>query len=463
VASLPRRRRYALTRLIIDGSVLALACVANSLGARAAHVPSVPVAWVAVYCAAVLIAVAARGGYRFRLQSGPLDQLGQVYVSSTLAVMVVVAARVAVDHDTSRLATQSVRLWLLAGAFMAFGRVSTAIALQRPDVRGLNTLIVGAGSIGQLIARRLAERPELGLRPVGFLDKEPRLEEGVELPVLGASWDLEQVVEAQEIEHVIVTFSTAPHEVLLGLVRRCRKLGVEISLVPRLFEEVSNRVAVEHLGSVALLRVDQADPRGWQFDVKYGLDRVLAAIGVVVFSPILLALAATVKLSSRGPVFFRQRRVGLDGHEFDMLKFRTMREPNAGEVEDWAARALGSPDAPPRIDRRTPLGRVLRRLSIDELPQLFNVLRGDMSLVGPRPELPGYVETFERQVYRYGDRHRVKSGLTGWAQVNGLRGDTSLQDRAEWDNFYVENWTPWLDLKILLRTPGAALSGHGAE
>jgi exopolysaccharide biosynthesis polyprenyl glycosylphosphotransferase len=291
------------------------------------------------------------------------------------------------------------------------------------------------------------------------------------VPVLGASWDLESAVHEHDVEHVIVTFSTAPHSVLLHLVRRCRALGLEVSLVPRLFEEISNRVSVEHLGGIALLRVDQADPRGWQFEIKYVLDRITGVALVLIFALPMLVVAAAVRLTSPGPVFFRQARVGLDGREFDILKFRTMRiDPEQHENDAaWMAAQLGQAQtggdapAPPSPDRRTPIGRVLRRWSLDELPQLLNIARGDMSLIGPRPERTGVVRNFERHVYRYGDRHRVKSGLTGWAQVHGLRGRTSLADRVEWDNYYVENWSPWLDLKILLLTIPAVLAGRGAE
>jgi lipopolysaccharide/colanic/teichoic acid biosynthesis glycosyltransferase len=183
-----------------------------------------------------------------------------------------------------------------------------------------------------------------------------------------------------------------------------------------------------------------------------------------------------VKATSPGPVFFRQSRIGLDGREFDILKFRTMRVAEPGQENDaaWAASVLGggadagacasaSAEPPAVVDRRTPIGRFLRRWSIDELPQLLNIARGDMSLIGPRPERTGYVRTFEQHIHRYGDRHRVKSGLTGWAQVHGLRGETSLSDRIEWDNWYIENWSPWLDLKILALTVPALLSGRGAE
>jgi exopolysaccharide biosynthesis polyprenyl glycosylphosphotransferase len=320
------------------------------------------------------------------------------------------------------------------------------------------TLIVGAGRVGCLTAHRLLERPELGLKPVAFLDKDPLVDprEALGLPVAGASWDLDGVVSQYGIEQVIVTFSTAPDEVLLRLVRRCEELGIAVSVVPRLFERVPERHSVEHLGGIPLLTAHPANPKSIQFAIKYGLDRLLAATALVLLSPILIAAALAVRISLGRPIFFRQVRVGRDGRTFDILKFRTMRlpygppEPTEFELPDDVG-----PGGVEGADRRTRLGAFLRASSIDELPQFLNVLLGEMSMVGPRPERPEFVSHFERNVYRYADRHRVKSGITGWSQVHGLRGKTSISDRAEWDNFYIENFSLWLDLKIMLLTFGA--------
>jgi len=370
----------------------------------------------------------------------------------------------ALAADETLLVEQTLRLWAFALVFLGAGRLGITLdrrhALRRGET-GFNTLIVGAGSIGHVIAARLRERPELGLRPIGFLDKDPMIDqsEGTGLPVLGASWDLEDVVQRYAVEQVVVTFSTAPHAVLLTLIRRCRELGVEVVIVPRLFEQVSNRVEVEHLGGIPLLRAATVDPKGWQFSIKYAIDRIVAALALTVSSPLLLALAIAVRLSSPGPVLYRQRRVGLDGREFDMLKFRSMRVSE--QAEDFTPTEGLAPGGVEGDDRRTRVGEFIRRTSLDELPQLINVLKGDMSLVGPRPERTNYVRAFEEHVYRYGDRHRVKSGLTGWAQVQGLRGQTSLDDRVEWDNYYIENWSLWLDLKIVLLTIPALLPWSG--
>jgi len=192
-------------------------------------------------------------------------------------------------------------------------------------------------------------------------------------------------------------------------------------------------------------------PKGWQFAVKHGFDRLGAALLILTFGPLMATIALLVRLSSPGPIIFRQRRVGRDGTVFDLYKFRSMRPPDP-EAEGFRPGEGSAPGGVEGIDRRTWIGRLLRRTSLDELPQFFNVLRGDMSLVGPRPERPEFVELFESDIRRYGDRHRVKSGVTGWAQVHGLRGQTSLSDRVEWDNYYIEHWTLGLDLKILAMT-----------
>jgi lipopolysaccharide/colanic/teichoic acid biosynthesis glycosyltransferase len=200
-----------------------------------------------------------------------------------------------------------------------------------------------------------------------------------------------------------------------------------------------------------LLALRAVDPKGWQFDIKHLFDRLASALILVVLSPLLLAVALGVRVSSPGPIMFRQRRVGRDGQVFDILKFRSMRE-RPKEADSFSPTRGSAPGGVEGEDRRTGFGRFIRRTALDELPQLLNVVRGEMSLVGPRPERPEFVSLFDDDIDRYGDRHRVKSGITGWAQVNGFRGQTSLADRVEWDNFYIENWSLWLDVKILLLT-----------
>jgi len=462
-APISRRRRRGWFLVGLDLLMLSLALAANAVGASAAGAQVGPRIWLALYFVLAITMIATRKGYRFRLKTSPFEYVGQIVGATALAATLIIAARVALDPDPEA-AAQVVRVWAFSTVYLIGGRVAAELASHRSVTGGLNTLIIGSGAIGNTLARRLHERPELGLHPIGFLDHDPLIdgrEQSHGVAVLGSSWDLEEVVREHGVEHVIVAFSTAPHHVMLSLVRRCRALDLDVSLVPRLFEEMSRRVTIEHVGGIALARVDRTDPRGWQFDVKYGIDRVAGVTLLVLTAPLMLLIALATKLSSPGPVFYRQRRVGLDDREFDILKFRTMAlgEDLEGEAAQWIAQALGAEGAPAAVgeDRRTRVGRFLRRTSLDELPQLLNIVRGQMSFIGPRPERPGPASMFGEHVYRYGDRHRVRSGLTGWAQVNGLRGRTSLQDRIEWDNFYIENWSPWLDLKILLLTPGAVL------
>ena len=457
----PARRRaersWQLARPIVDAAMLAVACVAAAIGSASAGVMAPPTSSLIAFALFVLLFFALRGMYAPRIRPELLENLRGVVTATSLAAMSVLTLRELFGTPVD-LAAQTVRPWAFATAYVAAGRIAVHWSQAQARRQGeamRPTLVVGAGRVGRLVAKRLLANPQLGLKPIGFLDKEPMdaLDGGVTVPVLGASWDLDEVIARHDVEQVIVTFSTAPNEVLLRLVRRCEELGVSVSFVPRLFEKVNGRVTVEHIGGLPLVSAHPANPRGWQFAVKYAVDRLAAAVALLLVLPVLAGAAVAIRLSLGRPIFFRQARVGRDGRPFDMLKFRSMR---ASSPEDEPVEIDLPPDTAPGgvegEDRRTRVGAFLRRTSIDELPQLLNVVRGDMSLVGPRPERPEFVGLFEESVYRYSDRHRVKAGITGWAQVNGLRGKTSLADRVEWDNHYIENWSLWLDLKIALMT-----------
>ncbi|HSC50572.1 MAG TPA: exopolysaccharide biosynthesis polyprenyl glycosylphosphotransferase [Gaiellaceae bacterium] len=445
---------WARGALALDVALVLAAALMSQLGSGGAGVVDMPGAWLLVYAGLTVVFLHARGMYSWHLRLSMLDSARNVVVATVLASMTLVSLRIVLPGDVDDLAPQSLRLLAFAAVYLAAGRIAldwAHVRARRERETARPTLVVGAGRVGALTARRLLEHPELGLQPVGFVDKEPLDEASLPLPVLGASWDLERLIEQFGVRHVVITFSTAPSEVLLREIERCEELGVSVSLVPRLFERVTGRLTVEHIGGLPLLSTHRADPKGWQFAVKYTVDRLVAAALLLLVLPFFLFLALGTFVSVGRPIFFRQRRFGLDGREFEMLKFRSMRSP----VEPVSLPDLPLDTAPGGVegdDRRTRFGTFLRRTSLDELPQLLNVLRGDMSLVGPRPERPDYARLFERNVYRYGDRHRVKSGITGWAQVHGLRGKTSLSDRVEWDNFYIENWSLWLDVKILLMT-----------
>jgi exopolysaccharide biosynthesis polyprenyl glycosylphosphotransferase len=453
----PARGSWARGALALDVLLLLAAGVMTELGSRGAGIVDMPVAWLVGYACLAVAFLHARGMYSWHLRLSMLDSARNVVVATVLASMAVVSLRILLPGDVDDLAPQSLRLLTFSAVYLIAGRVAldwAHLRARREREAARPTLVVGAGRVGALTARRLLEHPEFGLQPVGFVDKEPLDEAALPLPVLGASWDLERLIEQHGIRHVVITFSTAPSDVLLRAVERCEQLGVSVSLVPRLFERVTERLTVDHIGGLPLLSAHRTDPKGWQFALKYIVDRIVAAALLLLVLPVFAALTLGTLVSVGRPIFFRQRRFGMDGREFEMLKFRSMRAP----LEPLVLPDLPADIAPGGVegdDRRTRFGTFLRRTSLDELPQLLNVLRGDMSLVGPRPERPDFARHFERNVYRYGDRHRVKSGITGWAQVHGLRGKTSLSDRVEWDNFYIENWSLWLDVKILLMTLSA--------
>jgi exopolysaccharide biosynthesis polyprenyl glycosylphosphotransferase len=453
------RAVWTAASIAVDATMLAAAVLVAELGSRSAGVSPAPAGWQVAFALLVLTICAVRGMYAWRMTLQLLDDLRTVVTATALAAMAVVAVD-AVATGGSALAPPTIRLWAFAAVYLSAGRIALnwwQAQSRRHGELVKPTLIVGAGTVGHLTAKRLLEQPERGLLPIGFLDKEPLESDGI-LPVLGASWDLDRIVDEYGVQEVVVTFSTAPNEVLLRLARRCEQLGVEVVFVPRLFERMTERLAVEHLGGLPLVAAYAPDPKGWQFAVKYTLDRLLAAIALVLLSPLMLGAALAVRLSVGRPLLFRQLRVGRDGRPFEILKYRSMKADDAAPSEPLPeVSAHQGPGGVEGADRRTAVGTFLRCTSIDELPQLLNVLKGEMSLVGPRPERPEFVELFEEHVHRYGDRHRVKSGITGWAQVHGLRGKTSIADRAEWDNYYIENWSLWLDFKILLLTVVAVL------
>jgi exopolysaccharide biosynthesis polyprenyl glycosylphosphotransferase len=411
-----------------------------------------------------------RGLYRTRLRALVLD--GVVPVVSAVSVAAMTVAMLGLFLN-GRIPSQAywVRAWLFALLAVGSGRVVLSLAQRWARAHrlvGKPVLIMGAGVVGAQVARRLENHPEYGLAPIGFLDDDPRSVAevgGRDVPVLGTVEDLDEAVRSTGVTNLIVAFSSVTDERVSRLIQRCQELGLEVSVVPRMFDTINNRVGYDTVGGLPLMSFTTVNPRGAQFAAKHAFDRVFALSLLVVLSPVIFSAALAVRLSSPGPVLFRQRRVGRDGKMFDLYKFRSMRlappqvESNGESVEPLEF-LLGGDTAPGGVegnDRRTLSGRFLRRFSLDELPQLLNVLRGEMSIIGPRPERPEFVEMFRQDITRYGDRHRVKSGITGWAQVHGLRGQTSLAERVEWDNYYIAHWSLGLDVKILALTFAALL------
>lgn len=317
-------------------------------------------------------------------------------------------------------------------------------ALGRIRKRGYNlkhVVVIGTGKLARQYREDIAAEPDLGFHLLGFVGDRGKLADGEEW--LGSYEDLDSVLSSPEISEAVIAFDPEECTQLWAVIPACEKSGVRYSVIPFYNDIIPANPVVETIGHSKLLsmRVNRLQNLGWA-TLKRTFDLVVSIAGLILLSPLMLGIAIGVKRSSPGPVLFRQVRVGYQRKEFWMLKFRSMRQ-NDSENTAWTT------DTDPR---KTKFGALIRKLSLDELPQLFNVLKGEMSLVGPRPELPRFVEQFRETIPYYMVKHQVKPGMTGWAQVNGYRGDTSIEKRVELDLWYIDHWSPWLDLKILFRT-----------
>lgn len=333
---------------------------------------------------------------------------------------------------------------VIAGRGLSYGIIrATRARAWAPEP----TLIVGAGEVGAMIAAALQGHREYGLSPVGFLDSFEGV--GLSMPILGDARALRATVQHNAVTKVIIAFGAMDEAEMVEILRACDALPIEIYVVPRFFElgATTGGNRYDDVWGIPLLRLRRSALRTAARRSKRLFDMIVGTIILLISAPLFLVAALAVRLSTPGPVFLRQRRVGQYGDEFELLKFRSMVVNNDADTS-WLAAG----------NYLTPVGRILRRTSIDELPQLLNVLRGDMSLVGPRPERPHFATQFMAKVHRYNDRHRVPVGITGWAQVHGLKGDTSIPDRVRFDNYYIEHWSLWRDVIIVATTIGKLLT-----
>jgi len=391
------------------------------------------------------------GLYRVTRTTSRVDELSSVFKSASLATLVGVALSSLLFKNTSLAMDYSRGMvtygWGLTILLVMLGRLIHATVRSRARKRGWGrdrVLIVGTGDVGRMVHQKIQSNPGLGYEVAGFITTDgPRAEAPLGAKILGDATQLAPLIEELDIDEVIIALPEATHQDILMLLSECERGQVTIKVFPDVFQIMASPVGIGDLGGLPLVTVRDIALRGWRRVAKRMMDIGGAALGLIVLSPLMLLVAVMIKLDSRGPVFYAQERMGLDAKPFSMLKFRSMRENAEATGPGWTV------EDDPRITR---LGRILRHINVDELPQLINVLLGQMSLVGPRPERPIYVNQFRRSIPRYMDRHWEKAGLTGWAQVNGLRGDTSIAERTKYDLWYIENWSLWLDAKILLRT-----------
>ncbi|MFC1975905.1 undecaprenyl-phosphate glucose phosphotransferase [Chloroflexota bacterium] len=377
-----------------------------------------------------------------------IDQFYAIFGAASVGTIIAIAfISFAFKNQLDYPRLMMVYIWILTILFASFGRLLQSRLQQSLQAHGWSeerVLIVGASEVGRMVLQKTREAPGLGYQVVGFVDDDTQIKAVQNSPVLGVIDDIPDLIESEQINEVIVAMPEATHHEILKIVNRCDRAKTSVKVFPDVFQIMASEVSIGDLGGLPLLTVRDTALRGWRLTVKRAIDVMGSITALTLLSPIMMLLAVLIKLDSEGPAFFTQERMGLDEKSFMMLKFRSMRTDAENETGPVWATADDS--------RRTRLGTMIRRFSIDEWPQFINVLLGEMSLVGPRPERPVFVEQFKRSIPRYMDRHREKAGLTGWAQVNGLRGDTSIIERTKYDLWYIENWSVALDLRIMIRT-----------
>ncbi|MFO0599182.1 MAG: undecaprenyl-phosphate glucose phosphotransferase [Myxococcaceae bacterium] len=396
----------------------------------------------------VIFPVIFRGSNLYTTNRGRshIQEVFEVFKATALSTLVLVGVSYFIRERYSRLT-----IVLFAGSafvLLSLVRLSFRAIFNELRRRGVNVktiLVVGAGQLGQRVVETIEQHRELGFKVTGLLTRKPEKVGTLvsHVPVVGLFGDLSRALDEHQPDQVILALPLEEQPQLRELMEVLALRTVDVKVVPDLFNYVTLRGGLEEFGGLPIISLQGAPLEGWNRIAKRVFDLLLSALALLFLSPVMLIVAVLVKLTSRGPVLYAQERMGIDGQLFHMYKFRTMKVD-----AERAGAQFATADDP----RRTPIGTFLRRFSFDELPQFWNVLTGDMSLVGPRPERPVFIEEFKKQIPRYHLRHMVKSGITGWAQVNGLRGNTSIKDRIDYDLYYIENWSMLFDLKILVRT-----------
>ena len=384
--------------------------------------------------------------YRPRRIGSRVAEWADIAKASTLGVLVLVAVMQFAFHGYDYSRTVIVYFWALSIVGAGAVRVGFREALRVARRRGYNlrrAIVVGGGRPATDVLAMLARRIDLGIQVLGVLGDKTEGAPYTE-PWLGTFDDVRAVLDRHQVDVVLVALPHTEHGRLAGILADIADDPVAIHLIPDVYGLATLRGGVEEFEAIPFIHLRESPLYGWNGVLKRAFDLVLGGVALVLAIPLMLAIGLAIRATSPGPALLRQERMGLDGRRFQLLKFRTMRadaEADTGPV--WAQ---------PDDDRRTALGALLRRWNLDELPQLVNVLRGEMSLVGPRPERPVFVDDFRRRIPGYMLRHKVKAGITGWAQVNGWRGDTSLEKRIEYDLYYIERWSLLFDVKILAQT-----------
>ncbi|OGD31610.1 MAG: undecaprenyl-phosphate glucose phosphotransferase [Candidatus Aminicenantes bacterium RBG_19FT_COMBO_58_17] len=404
-----------------------------------------------------------QGFYRTRLQRARIDDFLAICLNAILTIAIDVFGIMSYLYSYSQGPRPLFRVtFKISHGFLAvyfvvviflitFLRNQIFFSMKRRYAKGLNlqnVLVVGAGEMGRAVAQKILVYKDLGFRLKGFLDDDRPVGEKVEIDgaveVLGRLEDLGPILERGEISDVFVALDLNNYGKILETIKVANRYVVNIRLIPDLFQLLTLKANIQDLDGFPVISIDDVALKGGKGVVKRVVDVIVSSLGLIILSPLLVVVAILVKLTSPGPVFYRQERMGMDGRRFSMVKFRTMFR----DAEEGSGPVMSRPGDP----RMTRVGRFLRKFSIDEFPQLINVFRGEMSLIGPRPERPEFVREFADRIPNYMLRHKVKCGITGWAQVHGLRQETPIDKRIEYDFYYIQNWSLGLDLKIIWMT-----------
>ncbi len=449
---------FVLVQIALDAALVALAFIvayllrfnSDIIGSFAPPSTTTYTIMLLVTTLAVVVVFNFYGLYRLRRGYSRIDEFYKVVAAVTSALFVSIAVNSFILADRFIYARWILAIgWVLSILFVSMGRFVYGISagfLRRHGVARQRMLIIGTGVAARTVWERILGAPSLGYQVVGFVatpDEQPDEHDDQSLHIVGYSDELARLVRLYNVNEIVVALPGGRHEDVLDIVSAVEDEQLSIRVYPDIFQLIiNNDLGLNDINGLPLVSVRDVTLRGFNKVIKRTFDIAFSGGVLILFSPLMLLVAILIKLEPPGGVFFVQERVGLDGQPIQIIKFRSMRA-DAERTATWTVRD------DPRVTR---IGRIIRRFSIDELPQFINVLLGEMSIVGPRPEQPQYVAQFNQAIPRYMRRHKEKTGLTGWAQVNGLRGDTSIEERTRYDLYYVENWSLLLDLKIIVRT-----------
>ncbi|MDH7513565.1 MAG: undecaprenyl-phosphate glucose phosphotransferase [Clostridiales bacterium] len=415
-----------------------------------------------LFLASHLVIFYLQGFYKSRLKRTKIDDFFFISLNALLTILVVSAIMsylysysqgpAPLFRVSFKISHGFLGVYFVTVIFMiSFLRNQIYFFMKRQYARGFNlqnVLVLGAGEMGKAVAQKISQYKDLGFVLKGFLDDDKEVGEKVDIgggvEVLGRIGDLGAILEKGEVSEVFVALDLNNYAKILETIKVANKYVVNVRLIPDLFQLLTLKANIQDLDGFPVISIDDVSLKGVASAVKRAFDLFVSTLALIIFSPLILVVVLLIKLTSQGPVFYKQERMGLDGRKFTMIKFRTMICDAEKETGPMMCQA-----GDPRITR---VGRFLRRFSIDEIPQLVNVFKGEMSLIGPRPERPEFVRDFADKIPNYMLRHKVKSGITGWAQVHGLRQDTSIEKRIEYDLYYMQNWSLALDLKIIWMT-----------